>query len=400
MTRTCDFAVVGGGIIGLAVARAIALRAPTASVVVLEKENQLGAHASGRNSGVLHAGFYYSPDSLKAALTRRGNMMLRDFLHERNVRVVPVGKVVVATHEQQLTDLDELERRGKANGVELHSVDEAGLRELEPLARTVGRALWSPTTAVADPLEVIAALAADARALGVDVRMSEAVRHARPGLVRTTKDDYEPGHVVNTAGLYADRVAAGFGMADGYVMLPFKGLYWYSDTETPLRRHVYPVPDPRNPFLGVHATVTAGGAVKVGPTAIPALWRENYRGLTGFNFVEVAETMVGLARMAASPHHDFAALVRSELPKYWRSVLVRQAATLVPGLDLSRVRVRGRAGIRAQLFNTQEQRLEMDFVVRGDERSTHLLNSVSPAWTSALAVAEHTVDGLAARGVL
>jgi L-2-hydroxyglutarate oxidase LhgO len=269
------------------------------------------------------------------------------------------------------------------------------------MARTVERALWSPTTAVADPLEVIEAVAADARSLNIDVRMGEEVLHAEPGLVRTGLGTYSVGHIVNAAGLYADRVAAPFGMADGYVMLPFKGLYWYSDAEvSPLQRHVYPVPDPRNPFLGVHATVTAHGKVKVGPTAIPALWREGYRGLGGFDARELGETLAGLSRLAVSPHHDFAALVRAELPKYVRSVLVGQAAALVPGLDVASFRIRGKAGIRAQLYDTANRRLEMDFVVRGDSRSTHMLNSVSPAWTSALAVAEHTVDGMVERGAL
>lgn len=401
MTATYDYFIVGSGIIGLAMAREIALHSPLAKIVVVDKELELGAHASGRNSGVLHAGFYYAPDSLKAQLTRRGNQLLHTFLDDRQVPVRRCGKVVVTTHEDQLPALEMLAERGRANGIELDMLHEDALREVEPLARTVGRALWSPTTSVADPLSVIAAVAADARRLGIELRLGERVLFAKPGKVTTTAGTYSVGHVINAAGLYADRVARGFGMADPYVMLPFKGLYWYSrSATTPLRRHVYPVPDARNPFLGVHATVTVGGRLKIGPTAIPALWRENYRGLAGFSAREAAEVAVGLARLATSEHHDFTGLVRAELPKYLRRVVVDQARRLVPSLDPRDIAVSGKVGIRAQLFDLDAKRLEMDFVVRGDDRSTHLLNSVSPAWTSSLAVAEHTVAGMASRGAI
>ena len=397
-TRTADVAIVGGGIVGLALADALLDARPGSEVVVLDKEGRLGAHASGRNSGVMHAGFYYSPDSLKAQLTRRGNIMLHEFCDEHDVNVRHCGKLVVAQHEDDLPALDKLLARAAANGVPVESVDEERARELEPLARTIGRALWSPTTSSADPQAVLDALAARVRRRGGEILLGAEVTAAGPGVVSTGHDTFHVGHVVNAAGLQADRIARLFGMCDDYAVLPFKGLYWYGSWQPGrLQRHVYPVPDARNPFLGVHLTVTVDGRAKIGPTAIPALWRESYGGVGGWSRQDAAEIARVFPRFLSSPHHDVPGLIRSELPKYWRRHLVKQARRLVPSVRSADFTTRGRPGVRAQLLHLPTSRLEMDFVVRGDARSTHVLNAVSPAWTSSLAVAEHVVNDLLAR---
>lgn len=390
---TVDAAVIGGGIVGLALADAWLSRHPGNRVLVLDKEERLAEHASGRNSGVLHAGFYYAPDSLKAQLTRQGNLMMREFCAERGVAVRETGKVVVTTSAEQLTQLDELYARGQANGVPLEIIDEMRLRELEPLARTVDRALWSPSTAVADPRAVVEALADRVRERGGEVRLGTRVVAAGPGWVRTPQGSIGVGHIINAAGLYADRVAQWFGVGEDYRMLPFKGLYWYSSWPAGrLQRHVYPVPDPRNPFLGVHLTVTVDGRAKVGPTAIPSAWREDYGGVSGFRLGEAVSIARLYPRFVRSPHHDVPALMRSELPKYSRRRLVRQASALVPSMRPEDFTERGRVGVRAQLLHVPTGTLEMDFVVRSGERSTHVLNAVSPAWTSSLAMAQWIVE--------
>ena len=391
--RGYDVAVIGGGIVGLALADAWLARHPGSSVLVCDKEERLAEHASGRNSGVLHAGFYYAPDSLKAQLTRRGNPLLKTFCAEQGVPVRETGKVVVTTSADQLASLDDLYGRGQANGVPLEMVDEVGLREIEPLARTHERALWSPSTAVADPVAVVEALAARVRERGGEVRLGTPVIEAGPGWVRTPYQRIEVGHIINAAGLYADRVAHWFGVGEDYAMLPFKGLYWYSSWPAGrLQRHVYPVPDPRNPFLGVHLTVTVSGRTKVGPTAIPSLWREDYAGLRGIKPSEFAGIARLYPRFLRSPHHDVPGLVRSEVPKYSRRYLVGQASALVPSVSTKDFRERGRVGVRAQLLHVPTGKLEMDFVVEPGERSTHVLNAVSPAWTSSLAMAEWIVE--------
>lgn len=400
MTPRHDLVVIGGGIVGLALADAWLTARPGSSVVVLEKETALAEHASGRNSGVIHAGFYYAPDTLKARLTRRGNQMLRDFCAEASVSVRTTGKVVVTRDESELAALYELHRRGLANGVELELIDANELAQLEPLARTHRLALWSPTTSVADPRAVVEALATRVRQRGGVVQTGAHVTSAGPGWVALDSGDaVSTRHTINAAGLYADVVARWFGVGQDYRMLPFKGLYWYGNWKPGrLQRHVYPVPDPRNPFLGVHLTVTVDGRAKVGPTAIPALWREEYGGFSGFSAREIGQVLRTYPRFLSSPHHDVAGLIKTEVPKYRRTHLVRQAKALVPSVEEADFTLKGRPGIRAQLLHLPTRRLEMDFVVRPGERSTHVLNAVSPGWTSALAFAEYVISEIEMTG--
>ena len=397
MKRSADLVVVGGGVVGLALADRWLEVNPSDSVLVLEKENDLGLHASGRNSGVLHAGFYYAPDTLKAQLTRDGNAMLREFCAETGVRVKNTGKVVVTTSADQLPALESLYSRGVANGVELERIDEAQLHELEPLARTVSFALWSPTTGVADPVSVVIALAKRVRERGGEILLGAQVVSAKPGLVTLKNgEQISSGHLINAAGLYADTVAHWFGVGMDYRMLPFKGLYWYGNWPSDqLKRHIYPVPDSRNPFLGVHLTVTVNGRAKIGPTAIPSLWREDYGVVSGFSAKEIYAFARSFPRFLASKEHDVLGLIRTELPKYSQKYLVNQARALAPSVRPRDFNEKGRPGVRAQLLHVPTGKLEMDFVVEAGARSTHILNAVSPAWTSSLAFAKHVVAGIA-----
>ncbi len=394
MTSTVDLAVIGGGVVGLALADAWLARNPGDRVLVLDKEASVGEHASGRNSGVLHAGFYYAPDSLKAQLTRRGNQQLREFCHERGVPILENGKVVVAQSVEEIPRIDQLYERGVANGCTLEIIDEAQLAELEPLARTHGKALWSPLTAVSSPVGVTRALADRVVERGATLRLSTPVTNAGPGWVEVNGNErISVGHIINAAGLYADRVAHWFGVGMDYRMLPFKGLYWYGNwPKGTLKRHVYPVPDLRNPFLGVHVTVTVDGLAKLGPTAIPAMWREDYGHITDIIPKESFEIAGLYPRFLTSKHHDVPGLLKSEFPKYIRRYLVKQAQGLVPSVNAKEFKTRGKPGVRAQLLHLPTKKLEMDFVVEPGDKSTHMLNAVSPAWTSALAVGEYVVE--------
>ena len=391
--RNFDFVIIGGGVVGLAIAREIKLRDKNKSVAVLEKESELGLHASGRNSGVIHAGFYYSPDSLKAKLTRQGNILLHEFLSEKNVAVKNVGKVVVTTNKSQLLSLEELYRRGLANGVPLEIITESQLAELEPNTKTVEKALWSPSTSVADPKSLVTALRQDLEFLGAEILLSEQVTGIDSKIVKTQNAKYSYGHLINAAGLYADKIAHKLGFGLQYDMLPFKGLYWYAPKlKNTIHHHIYPVPDPRNPFLGVHLTVTVSGDIKIGPTAIPAFWREDYGGFANFKLPELFQVLTDLPRFLVSPHHNAWSLVASEMPKYSRKYLVNQAKKLVPELDEKDFNKKGQIGVRAQLFDKKDKRLEMDFVVESGANSTHVLNAVSPAWTTSLSFAKYVVE--------
>jgi L-2-hydroxyglutarate oxidase LhgO len=371
-----------------------------ARVRLIEKENECGLHASGRNSGVIHAGFYYSADSLKARFTRAGNKTLTGYCEARQIPLNKCGKLVVAQGPEDLPQLDELLRRGGANDVPLESISEEEARKIEPRVKTFERAIFSPTTSSADPAKVIAALREDAHREGVEVTTGAAYLRMENGTVVTSQDRFQAGHVVNAAGLYADQIALDFGFSEAYRILPFKGLYLYSEEPAgAFRTNIYPVPDLRNPFLGVHFTVKADGHAKIGPTAIPAFWREQYRGFDNFKFGEFIEVLFREAGLMFSANFDFKKLAIEELQKYSRPHLVSLAARLAHGVRTEDYRRWGEPGIRAQLLNIKERKLEMDFVVEGDAKSTHVLNAVSPGWTCAMPFAEYLVDGIERRAV-
>ncbi len=393
MTSTADFLVIGGGVIGLTTALEARRRHPDARVVVMEKEASCGRHASGRNSGVLHAGFYYAADSLKARFTVEGNRQLTAYCEERGLHINRCGKLVVAQDESELAGLDELLRRGRTNGVELQEVTAEEARELEPGARTYERALFSPTTSSIDPGEVMSSLVQDAERAGIEILTGREYVGRDGDVVRTTGGAISAGYVVNAAGLYADRVARDFGFSADYRILPFKGLYlWSPDGGAELRTHIYPVPELRYPFLGVHITVAVDGKAKIGPTAIPALWREHYDGFGNFKLRELLEIGRLETSLFIRNSFDFRTLARREIRKYSRRRLVRLASQLVT-TPLSDRRWRwGPAGIRAQLVDTRLKKLEMDFRGQGDDRSFHILNAVSPAFTCAFPFASYLLD--------
>lgn len=392
--ETCDVLVVGGGIVGLNLALEARRRRPGARVVVLEKEDRLAAHASGRNSGVLHAGFYYASDTLKARFTREGNRRMKAFCRERGLPLRACGKLVVCRDASEHGALDRLLERGRANGVELEAVDEEEAREIEPRARTAGRGLWSPATASVDPAAVTRAFGEAAREAGAEIRTGTAYRgRAAGGAVETGDGRIDAGLVVNAAGVHADRVARDFGFSSRFRILPFKGLYLRSP-EPPgaFRTHVYPVPDLSKTFLGVHVTVRVNGAFTLGPTATPAFWREHYRGLENFRPGEFLRIVARQADLFLRDAFGFRSLAADELKKHLKPVLVRRAAELADGLDPDGDWRWGRPGVRAQLVDVEARELVMDFRVEGDGDSFHVLNAISPGFTCAIPFREHCWD--------
>jgi L-2-hydroxyglutarate oxidase LhgO len=396
MVVTTDFLVIGGGVIGINTARQIKHSFADAKVSLIEKEPRCGLHASGRNSGVLHAGFYYTSDSLKAKFTREGNRLLTEYCEQNGLPINKCGKLVVAKDETDLPFLDELLKRGQHNGVVLESITADEARAIEPRALTWERALYSPTTASVDPVSVMQSM--EQAALRDRVRIDYGVQYLsyQQHRVLTCAGAYRAGYVVNAAGLYADKVARDFGFSERFRILPFKGLYLHSD-EPPgaLRTNIYPVPDLRNPFLGVHFTVNVDGHVKIGPTAIPAFWREQYNGYTHFRVSEMLDILRREASLMAFSNFDFKRLALDEIKKYSRSRLVRLAARLAKDVQKDRYVRWGKPGIRAQLVDIKQRKLEMDFVIEGDERSMHILNAVSPAFTCCIPFSRFVCDHIA-----
>ena len=385
MPVNCDVLIAGGGIVGLAVGKELLVSNPKLKVVVIEKERVLGFHASGRNSGVLHAGFYYSPDSLKAKFCREGNSELRRLCQRHNIPVLNTGKIVVAKNNLELMELERLYLRGQQNGVRIELLEAKQLLDYEPLARTYERFLWSPTTGVSDPHAVIGALSKEFIALGGIILPNSLLEARDEESIQVNGEVVKYRHFVNCAGTQADRIAKKFNVGKQFTMMPFMGVYKsVPHSQLPLRSLVYPVPHSVNPFLGVHFTLTINGQTKIGPTAIPVLGRENYSVSEGISLHDSIETLKGFKSMVFGETHDVSSLLRTELPKLWKKVLVNEASLLVPSAKEINGWKSRPPGIRAQLVDINSGQLQQDFVVLPGHKSTHVLNAVSPGWTSAI----------------
>lgn len=381
-----DVLIIGGGVVGLSCGIAILGAAPSKKIVIAEKEKCLGVHASGRNSGVLHAGFYYSPDSLKAKFCREGNFELRQLARKYEIPVREVGKVIVARNEDENGRLETLFQRGVKNGVDLEMLDISELNKYEPLAVSHERFLWSPSTAVSDPSAIIQAMRSEFESLGGTIQYNSkiALEEVNNEIVDASHQ-FDAAQIINAAGAQADRISRAIGVGTEYAMLPFMGVYRATEEKKlPLQRLVYPVPHPINPFLGVHFTLTIDHKVKIGPTAIPIAGREQYSLLSGWSGSDIAQSLKGMSSLIRGDAHNFGKIIRSEWPKVIQSLLVKESLELVPTANQVREWHKKPPGIRAQLVHVPTGKLEQDFVVSRKLNSTHILNAVSPGWTSAL----------------
>jgi L-2-hydroxyglutarate oxidase len=386
MAKTCDVLVIGAGVVGLSTGIALLQSRPSLKVVVADKEKNVGLHASGRNSGVIHAGFYYSPDSLKAKFCRDGNFELRKLAKKYEIPVKNVGKVVVARNEDENSRLDTLFARGIANGVELELHPQEKLKEFEPLAITHNRFMWSPNTGISDSISIVKAMRDEFLSLGGEIQFDSKVNLAESnGEILDASNQFTFKHAVNAAGAQADRISRSVGVGTEYAMLPFMGVYRAtSEKNLPLQRLVYPVPHPINPFLGVHFTLTIDGKVKIGPTAIPIAGREQYSFTEGWSGSDISQALKGMKSLITGNSHDFGAILKSEWPKIIQKLLVKESTELVPRAIGVKDWHRKPPGIRAQLVHLPTGKLEQDFIVTSQANATHILNAVSPGWTSSI----------------
>ncbi|MBJ6800948.1 L-2-hydroxyglutarate oxidase [Geomonas propionica] len=387
-----EILIVGAGIIGLTIAREL-VRTGHGDIVIIEKEAELGVHASGRNSGVLHAGIYYSPDSLKAKSCLNGNFLMRAYCKEKGLPLLENGKVIVTRTEAELPVLDELFRRATANGAKVDMIDEHQLAAIEPNARTVQRALFSHYTAVVDPKAVLKSLKKDLEESGkVSFVMGCRMTGLKgSGVALTTKGEIGFNRFVNAAGAYCNKVAAFFGVGQNYRLIPFKGVYRLLKKDAPytVNSSIYPVPDIRNPFLGVHFTRSVHGDVYLGPTAIPAFGRENYGIVKGIDAEGLSIAFQDLVLFLTNK--PFRNVALTEPAKYIPSVFFKDAARLVKELSPQDVVAASKVGIRPQLVDWDTKQLVMDFLVVADGPTVHVLNPISPAFTSSMDLAQGIV---------
>lgn len=391
-----DYTIIGAGIVGIAIGIALLEKFPNKKVSIVEKENQPGIHASGRNSGVLHAGFYYSPDSLKAKFCKVGNQELSKYCKQHDLPFRNIGKVVVTKDESELNRLRDLFERGIKNGVDLELLPQSELKRIEPSAKTTQEFILSPTTSIADPKLVNLSLADKFRNLGgvfyFNQKADLEIKNGKINLLLNSKI-FRTEVIINSSGAAAATLAKQVGVGNEYACLPFLGSYWKTKQDSKMpNKLIYPVPNPVNPFLGVHTTNTLNGEVKIGPTAFPVIGKEQYKFFDGFNFSELKEFLVASKHMMNSKSTNFKILAVTELLKQFRFKIVSSSKYLSDAISLNSGWTRHPAGIRAQIVNLKNNTLEMDYIVRSDKNVVHVLNAVSPGWTSALPFGRWVVE--------
>jgi len=387
-----DYAIIGGGVIGLTTAFELLNRNKNFKILLIEKENSIAEHSSGRNSGVLHAGFYYTADSLKARFCREGNLAMQRFCIDNNLPVNQCGKLVVARDEEELLGLEELKRRADKNGVELVWKTPEEAHKIDPNVAVFKKALWSPSTSTVDPVQVCKKILENIKQSGADVILNTRLISKTSNGIQTTQGNFKANYVINSAGLYADLIAKKFGFSKSRVILPFKGIYLKSSNSSLVSTNVYPVPNLANPFLGVHFTVTVDGQVKIGPTAIPAFWRENYVGFSRFSLSEFFSIAYWQTKLLLSNAFNFRKLAWTEIRKYYRPHFLSLGRYMLNNFKADYFTKKVKPGIRAQLLDTTTLKLVQDFEMEGDNKSLHVLNAVSPAFTCSFPLAKHIVD--------
>ena len=384
-----DVAVIGSGAVGMAVARGLLELNPSVQISIFEKEGVFSSHASARNSGVLHAGFYYSPESLKARFCREGRNELEALAINNSIPTKKIGKVVVAQNYEEEARLEGLLQRGIANGVELERLSESELSKFEPLARTTGSFLWSPNTTVSNPVLINEALRRELVSRNVKF-VSNSKVHFKNNKWLNNDEVISAKYFVNAGGAWALDLAHQMNLGLQYRTMPFLGMYkQVNESQLPIRTLIYPVPHPINPFLGVHFTLTIDGYVKIGPSALPIIGKNQYSLFSPVTSDEVITFGKNLVSMAKGNKHDLWSMVKYEIPKLFTSNLVGAASELVPSAKDIKKWSRKHPGIRGQLINSNTGELLQDFFIKHDQNSTHVLNAVSPGWTASLPFGRH-----------
>ena len=384
-----EYVIIGGGIIGTAIGFEIASRR-LGNVTILEKEPSLGKHASGRNSGVIHSGINQKPGSLKARMCVEGSRRLREYCKKRGVPMNECGTLVVARNEKEMEVLERLLAMGKECGVDpLFIITEKELKSREPSAEGTA-ALFSPRGAAVDSLRLLEALSEDARGLGVEYKFNSRALRIDGGEIRTASETIPADHIVNCAGLYADKIAHLMGVGRQYRVVPFRGEYM-EVKNCPVRTMIYQPPDLRFPFLSIHLTRETDGRVLAGPSAVLALGRESYEKEIKLNETFEMFFSPQFLKLLTNPAFLNLAAQNAKTCLSKRAFL-KQIQSLVPGITLEQL-VPYRSGIRAQMVD-QKGHMVDDMIVEYRKDSTHVLNAVSPGMTSSLAFAEEVVSAM------
>ena len=394
---TTDICIMGAGIVGLSVAYQISKRYPLLSITIIEKESDVGMHSSGRNSGILHAGLYYEPSSLKAKVCVSGAKRLKEWCKEEKLQVMECGKVVTPQKPELDKQLEVLVERGRANGATVELIDKKQFSELVPDGYTsTGRAIWSPDTCVVKPMQVIQKLKQRLQEGGIDFLFFQEqwkIAENPKQIIFTDGNKLSYDHLINCTGLQADKVAHQFGVGEKYTMLPFKGSYWQVKKNAPFKfnTNLYPVPDLEVPFLGVHVTPSVDGVTYLGPTATLAMGRENYRGFQG---VEPLMTLNFLRHMTLQviTNKRMRNYVYNQAFDWTPKNFLNAIRAIIPKIEMGHIEKSSKVGIRPQLYDKKKNELVQDFIMLNGPNSTHVVNAISPAFTASFELADYILD--------
>ena len=393
--------IIGGGMVGLSIAYQLIERKITSNIKIIEKERTIGLHSSGRNSGVLHAGIYYKPNSLRAKVCISGSRRLINWIEDRNLPLNKCGKLIVPQELNLDAKLDMLAKRGKENGATIEIVDEKRIREICPIANSaIVRGLWSPKTCVTNPKLVLRTLEEELSEKGVAFQRAKEKWKVDPEKKTLKFDDFSAeynsyDYLFNCAGLFADKIAHRFDLGLNYFLIPFKGIYWELKdiSKFQIATNLYPVPDINVPFLGVHFTPTADNKrVTIGPTATLAFGRENYKLLEKIEPKQTIDNVSFVLKQYFENKGGFRNYIHDQLPLAFEPFLIKSAQKLIPEIRLKDIKRSSKVGIRAQLYDKSKNCLKDDFLCISEKNSTHVMNAISPAFTASFSLADHIIN--------
>lgn len=395
-----EIIIVGAGIVGLSLAYQLIKRGISKDISILEKESSIGLHTSGRNSGVLHSGIYYPPKSLKGKVCKKGSNRLKEWIKERNLPINNCGKIILPCNAEQDLSVDLLASRGKENGTKIEIIDNTMLKSIIPHAVSVtGRSIWVPSTSVVKPLTILKSLKKELIEKGVNFYLGEKewkINFKKNKLILKNQKELTYRYFINCAGLHADKIAHKFEIGNKYTLLPFKGIYWKLKNHCIYKPkcNLYPMPDLNLPFLGVHFTPSAdkNEIVTIGPTATPAFGSENYNGLVNIEPLETIKNLTLIAKQYLQNKGGFRKYVHEQALLAIPQIMIESAKKLLPPIKIEDIESCDKVGIRAQLYNKESEKLENDFICLNGKNSIHILNAISPAFTSSFELADLIID--------
>ncbi len=397
MENSFDYLIIGSGVVGLSIAWQLLEKDQSISIAIVEKEKSFGQHTSGKNSGILHAGIYYEPGSLKAKVCVKGAKRLKEWCNEQKIPILNCGKVITPQKPELDKQLDILLERGRQNGAKVELIDTKQFNQLVPDGRTsTGRALWSPNTCVVKPLSVLKRMHDLLIKRGVKFFMESKnwkLGESKTEIIISNGDRLKYGHLYNCAGLQADKIAHLFGVGKQYTMLPFKGNYYRlkKNIGFNFKTNLYPVPDLEVPFLGVHITPTPTGEVFLGPTATPAFGRENYFGFENFEAITSLQFLKHMSKQFFLDKRMRKYIINQSF-EWLPSRFIASARSIVPKIELSHLELSNKVGIRPQLYDIIQKKLIQDFIKLEGKNSTHVINAISPAFTASFELADFILE--------